>query len=89
MTTEIAMIGIGPGREDAFVLPYPETNLILTCIPGCISARMTRGIESPSRFVGIIEWEFLETHTVNFRGTERGAVFAGLSVSAVSHLGHR
>ena len=34
---------------------------------------MRRGIESPDRFVLLIQWETLEDHTVAFRG---GPLFA-------------
>ena len=39
--------------------------------PGFRSARMTRGVESPSRFVLLAEWDDLEAHTVGFRESER------------------
>jgi heme-degrading monooxygenase HmoA len=32
---------------------------------------MTRGVESPSRFVLLVEWDTVEAHEQNFRGTER------------------
>ena len=38
---------------------------------GCRSLRMTRGIESPSRFVLLVEWDSVEAHEVNFRRTDR------------------
>ena len=39
--------------------------------PGCRSVRMTRGIESPSRFVLLVEWDSVEAHLENFRASER------------------
>jgi quinol monooxygenase YgiN len=32
---------------------------------------MTRGIESPSRFVLMVEWDSVEAHEQNFRATDR------------------
>ena len=32
---------------------------------------MTQGIESPSRFVLLVEWDSVEAHEQNFRGTDR------------------
>jgi heme-degrading monooxygenase HmoA len=32
---------------------------------------MTRGVESPSRFVLLVEWDSVAAHEQNFRGTER------------------
>ena len=31
---------------------------------------MTRGIESPNRFMLLVEWDSVEAHEHNFRGTE-------------------
>ena len=38
---------------------------------------MTRGIESPSRFVLLVEWDSVEAHLDNFRGTDRFAQWRG------------
>jgi quinol monooxygenase YgiN len=46
---------------------------------------MTHGIESPDRFVLLVEWDSVEAHEQNFRATERftawraeiGPFFAG------------
>jgi quinol monooxygenase YgiN len=32
---------------------------------------MTHGIESPSRFVLLVEWDSVEAHDQNFRATDR------------------
>jgi quinol monooxygenase YgiN len=32
---------------------------------------MTRGVESPSRFVLLVEWDSVEAHLQNFRSTGR------------------
>ncbi len=46
---------------------------VLAGTEGCHSVRMTSGIESPDRFVLLVEWESVEAHEVNFRQTERFA----------------
>ena len=38
---------------------------------GCRSVRMTRGVETPKRFVLMVEWDSVDAHENNFRGTER------------------
>ena len=43
----------------------------LAITEGCRSVRMTRGIETPKRFVLMVEWDSVETHEKNFRETER------------------
>ena len=32
---------------------------------------MTQGIETPSRFVLLVEWDAVDTHETNFRQTDR------------------
>ncbi|MBM2615355.1 antibiotic biosynthesis monooxygenase [Actinoplanes sp. LDG1-06] len=71
MVLEVALIDITPGSEDAFAAAYQSAHPILATTPGCRSVRMTRGVESPSRFVLLVEWDDVEAHEKNFRGTER------------------
>ncbi len=71
MVLEVALIDVVPGQEDAFAAAYRLGHPILAGTPGCRSVRMTRGIESPSRFVLLVEWDSVEAHQDNFRGTER------------------
>jgi quinol monooxygenase YgiN len=71
VVVEIAQIDVLPGQEDAFAAAYKRAHRLLTSSPGCLSARMTRGIESPSRFVGIVQWESVDHHLTNFVKTER------------------
>ena len=65
------MIEVKPGEEDAFVAAYQRVRREVTGTPGCLSVRMTRGVESPSRFVLLVEWESVEVHLAGVRGTER------------------
>lgn len=71
MVLEIALIDVIPGQEEAFASAYRQAHRLLTASPGCLSARMTRGVETPSRFVGIVQWESVDDHLANFRQTER------------------
>jgi heme-degrading monooxygenase HmoA len=88
----VARFDIKPGSEDDFVAAYDGVRGEVAQSPGCRSMRMTRGVESPSSFVLLIEWDSLEAHTEGFRGsslftTWRGAIgpyFAGVPV--VEHV---
>jgi heme-degrading monooxygenase HmoA len=77
MVLEVALIDVLPGQEDAFAASYRLGYPILAGTPGCRSVRMTRGIESASRFVLLVEWDTVETHEENFRNTERFAQWRG------------
>lgn len=88
MVLEIADILITPGGEDAFAAAYRTARSILATTPGCGSVRMVQGIESPSLFRLLVEWDSVEAHEVNFRATDRftqwrghiGPYFAGTPV---------
>jgi heme-degrading monooxygenase HmoA len=71
MVLEVALIDVVPGQEDEFAASYRLGHPVLASTPGCRSVRMTRGIESPSRFVLLVEWDSVEAHDENFRQTER------------------
>jgi heme-degrading monooxygenase HmoA len=71
MVLEVALIDVHPGQEDDFAAAYAKGHPVLAGTPGCRSVRMTRGIESPSRFVLLVEWDSVEAHEENFRQSER------------------
>ena len=64
MVLEIADFTVKSGTEDAFAAAVEAGLPHIAATPGFLGARLTRGIESPSRFVLLIEWESLEAHTV-------------------------
>ncbi len=68
MILEVADIRIHPGRQAEFdqaILRGLEQ--IISKVPGLISWKVNKGIESTNRYLLMIEWETLEHHTVNFR----------------------
>ena len=71
MVLEVALIDVLPGREDEFEAAYAKAYALLADTPGLRSVRMTRGIETPSRFVLLVEWDSVDAHLDNFRATDR------------------
>jgi heme-degrading monooxygenase HmoA len=78
MVMEIALIDVQEGREDEFAAAYAKAREVLAGTPGCHSVRMTRGIETPTRFVLLVEWDSVEAHIENFRATDRFTQWRGL-----------
>lgn len=70
MVLEVALIDVSPGSEDAFSVAYKEAAPLVDQTPGCRSMRMTRGIETPTRFVLLVEWDSVEAHE-EFRASDR------------------
>ena len=71
MVLEIADFAVLPGQEDEFIAAFRRAVGLIRDSPGFRSARMTRGIESPHRFVFQVEWNELDDHVVGFRESER------------------
>ena len=69
MVLEVADIRVTD--RDGFVAAYRSAVEVLRSCPGCRSVRMTAGVESPDRFVLLVEWDSVEAHEQNFRATDR------------------
>ncbi|MFY1672071.1 antibiotic biosynthesis monooxygenase family protein [Plantactinospora sp. WMMB334] len=78
MVLEVALIDVVAGQEETFAEAYAKGHATLAGTPGCRSIRMTRGVESPSRFVLLVEWDSIEAHLENFRATERFTTWRSL-----------
>lgn len=70
MVLEVAVIDVTPGSEEAFAAAYAQARRLVADTPGCRSLRMTRGVETPTRFVLLVEWDSVEDHQV-FRDSDR------------------
>ena len=77
MVLEIADIEVRPGAEEDFLAAYRGVRDVVTSTPGCRAVRMTRGVESPSRFVLLVEWDSVQAHEENFRATDRFTAWRG------------
>ncbi|MDQ2706604.1 MAG: antibiotic biosynthesis monooxygenase [Actinomycetota bacterium] len=78
MVLEIGRIHVQAGREDDFVAAYHQARELLERTDGCRSVRMTRGVEAPTEFVLLVEWDSVEAHIENFRNSDRFPRWRGL-----------
>jgi heme-degrading monooxygenase HmoA len=70
MILELADITIRPGDQAAFDAAITRgIESVISRSTGFLRASVHKGIESPERYVLQIEWETLENHTVDFRGS--------------------
>ena len=76
MLLEIALIDVRPGTEDDFTAAYRQARRLLE-EASARSVRMTRGIETPTRFVLLVEWDSVAAHE-QFRASERFGQWRGL-----------
>ena len=69
MILEIAQIDVKPGMEAEFEAGVKKALPVFKRAKGCKNLALQRSIEKPSRFRLFIQWETLENHTVDFRGS--------------------
>lgn len=68
MVLEVADIHIPPGRNAEFEEAIARgVRTVVAKAAGMLSYQVHKGIESPERYVLLIEWDTLEAHTVGFR----------------------
>lgn len=68
MILELADIRIHPGQQAAFEAAIQRgLATVVGRARGYKSAKLSRGVESPERYLLQIFWETLEDHTIGFR----------------------
>ena len=82
MVLERAQFRITPGREEEFEQAFEQAQRLLAGSHGFVHATLSRGVESPSAYLLLVEWETLEDHTVGFRESPAFGEWRGL----IGHL---
>jgi heme-degrading monooxygenase HmoA len=67
MILEAAVLNVIPGQESDFESAFGEARAIIASMPGFISLELHKGIEEPSRYLLLVQWQRLEDHTEGFR----------------------
>lgn len=70
MILEIAQIDVKSGMEAEFEAGVANAAPLFKRAKGCIGMELQRSIEKPSRYRLFVQWQTLENHTVDFRGSE-------------------
>ena len=71
MILESALLDVKPGEEAAFEAALNEARPLITATPGFRSIAVRRCIETPNRYLLLVEWRALEDHTIGFRQSPR------------------
>ena len=69
MVLEIAQIDVKPGMENDFEAGVQKAVPLFRRAKGCKSVELQRSVEKPERYRLFVQWETLENHTVDFRGS--------------------
>ena len=69
MITEIAQIDVKPGMEQDFEAGVAKAAPVFKRAKGCHGLTLEKSIEKPSRYRLFVQWETVDNHTVDFRGS--------------------
>jgi heme-degrading monooxygenase HmoA len=71
MITEHAILSIKSGEEAEFETAFAEARPIIESMKGFRSLTLLRGIESPSHYLLLVDWDSVEDHVIGFRESPR------------------
>jgi heme-degrading monooxygenase HmoA len=66
---EHVILPVTPGQEADFEAAFGEAKAIIATMPGFRGLTLSRGIETPSTYLLLVQWDTLEDHTEGFRGS--------------------
>ena len=69
MILEHAVLDLSPDRTDECEAAFARAKSLISATPGFRSLRLERCIETPGRYLLLVEWETIEAHTDGFRGS--------------------
>jgi heme-degrading monooxygenase HmoA len=69
MFFEIARIDIKPGMEAEFEAGVAKASPLFEGAKGCAGMTLHRCVEKPGHYHLFVQWQTVENHTVDFRGS--------------------
>ena len=69
MVLEVAILQLRPGQSRAFEAAFREAQQILAASPGVQRHELRRCLEAADRYLLLVWWDSLESHTQGFRGS--------------------
>lgn len=67
MITEIALLEVKQGMENAFEVDFAVASQYISSIEGYISHSLQRCLEQENKYLLLVKWRKLEDHTIGFR----------------------
>ncbi len=68
---EVAILNVVPGDEAVFEKAIKAAKPLIAATRGFVSIHVHRCIETPNRYLMLVNWRSLDDHTVGFRGSSR------------------
>jgi heme-degrading monooxygenase HmoA len=69
MILEVAILDVRSGQAPSFEEAFRAAEPIISASPGYQRHELRRCVETPSRYVLLVWWIDLESHTIGFRGS--------------------
>ena len=69
MILEAVFLPVIVGREADFEAAFRQASPIIASMNGYISHQLQRCLETPGKYLLLVQWETLEDHTIGFRGS--------------------
>jgi heme-degrading monooxygenase HmoA len=71
MILEVAVLNVRPGDEAAFEVAMADARDLIAVSPGFGGIAVRRCIETPNRYLLLVDWVRLEDHDPGFRQSDR------------------
>lgn len=69
MMLEVATLNVRPGQSLAFEQAFSIAQKIIASMPGYLSHQLQRCLETPDKYVLLVQWQTLDDHVTGFRGS--------------------
>jgi len=66
MILEVAVLNVRDGLHLEFEQSFAQAQAIISSMPGYISHQLQRCLETPGKYILLVEWKQLQDHTVGF-----------------------
>lgn len=67
MILEVALLNVKPGKCVEFEAAFGAAEKIIASSPGYASHELRKCVETPDRYILLVQWQTLEYHTQGFR----------------------
>ena len=78
MVLEVAILQVRPGQSDDFEAAFRQAQELVAASPGYQRHELRRCLEDGDRYLLLIWWDTLESHTEGFRGSPAYERWRGL-----------
>lgn len=78
MILEVAILNVQDGQTAAFETAFTQASPLIAATPGYVQHTLHHCLEKPHQYLLLVNWDTLESHTVNFRQSAQYAEWKAL-----------